>query len=157
MPKKINRRKYPVLIEIKDSHVIEGEEHASEMMCDGVLAELPEEHGGGWQLDYTEQNEGLEGSHAALRVQNRLVSLTREGAYPLDITLEQGVRHNCYYNTPAGMMHLGVFARSVESDISRAGGRIKLAYTLDFYSDLMSSNRMEINVQPCGSRRGITQ
>ena len=150
MPKREAKhaRKYPVLIEIRDSHIVEGEEHASEMMCDGVLAELPEEFGGGWQLDYVEQGDGLEGSRSALRVQNRLVSLTREGEYPLDITLEQGVRHNCYYDTPAGLMHLGVFARSVESNISRTGGRIKLAYTLDFYADLMSSNKMEIKVHP---------
>jgi len=146
MSKTKSGKEYPVLIEIRDSHEVEGETHSSELICDGVLAELPEETGGGWQLDYIEQSEGLEGSRAALRVQDRLVSLTREGAYPLDITLEQGVRHNCYYNTPAGMMHLGVFARSVESDISRKGGRIKLNYTLDFYADLMSSNQMEIQV-----------
>ena len=136
------KEKYPVLIEIRDSHEVEGETHSSEMMCDGMLKELPD----GWQLDYIEQSEGLRGSRSALRVQEHLVSLTREGEYPLNITLEQGVRHNCYYQTPAGMMHLGVFARSVESDISQAGGRIKLNYTLDFYADMMSSNRMEINV-----------
>jgi uncharacterized beta-barrel protein YwiB (DUF1934 family) len=141
------KRKVPVMIEIRDSHEIEGELHSSEVLCGGVLAELPEEDGGGWQLDYVEQSEGLEGSQAALRVQNRLVSLFRAGEYPLEITLEQGVRHSCYYNTPDGLMHLGVFARSVESDLSPAGGRIKLAYTLDFYADLMSSNQMEIKVQ----------
>ena len=146
MPRAKRSKEYPVLIEIRDSHEVEGETHSSELICDGVLAELPENTGGGWQLDYVEQSEGLEGSRAALRVQDRLVSLTREGQYPLNITLEQGVRHNCYYNTPAGMMHLGVFARSVESNISRTGGRINLAYTLDFYSDLMSSNKMEIKV-----------
>ena len=148
---KKRKTEYPVLIEIRDFHEVEGETHSSEMMCDGVLAELPEETGGGWQLDYIEQSEGLEGSRSALRVQDRLVSLTREGEYPLNITLEQGVRHHCYYSTPAGLMHLGVFARSVESDISRSGGRIKLNYTLDFYADLMSSNQMEINVHPSGS------
>ena len=158
MVKKVSVRKYPVLIEIKDSHIVEGEEHASEMMCDGVLRELPEETGGGWELDYVEQiDEDSEVSRSALRVQNRLVSLTREGAYPLDITLEQGVRHNCYYNTPAGVMHMGVFARSVESSISRAGGRIKLQYTLDFSADLMSSNKMEINVRPTAARVRIAQ
>jgi len=145
MPKK-RKTEYPVLIEIRDSHEVEGETHSSEMMCDGVLAELPD----GWQLDYIEQSDGLEGSRSALRVQDRLVSLTREGEYPLNITLEQGVRHHCYYSTPAGLMHLGVFARSVESDISQAGGRIKLNYTLDFYADLMSSNQMEIRVLPSG-------
>ena len=144
------RRKVPVVIEIRDSHEIEGELHSSEILCDGVLAELPEEAGGGWQLDYVEQSEGLEGSRAALRVQNRLVSLSRTGDYPLEFTLEQGVRHSCYYNTPDGLMQLGVFARAVESDLSHAGGRIKLAYTLDFYADLMSSNQMEIKVLPTG-------
>ncbi|MCL2106834.1 MAG: DUF1934 domain-containing protein [Oscillospiraceae bacterium] len=141
--------KYPVVIEISDSHEVEGELLSSEMMCDGVLEELPPEFGGGWQLDYTEQSEGLEGSRAALRIQNSLVSLSRDGEFPLEITLEQGVRHSCYYNTPAGMMHLGVYARSVESDISRGGGRIKLWYTLDLSSDLMSMNRMEIKVRRC--------
>jgi len=143
------RRKYPVLIEIKDSHEIDGEFHSSEVLCDGVLAELDDD--GGWQLDYVEQSEGLEGSRAALRVQNRLVSLSREGEFPLEITLEQGVRHSCYYTTPAGLMRLGVFARSVESSISPSGGKIKLNYTLDFYADLMSSNQMEIKVLRSGA------
>jgi len=143
------RKKYPVLIEIKDSHEIDGEFHSSEVLCDGVLAEL--DGGSGWQLDYMEQSEGLEGSRAALRVQNRLVSLSREGEFPLEITLEQGVRHSCYYTTPAGLMRLGVFARSVESSISPSGGKIKLNYTLDFYADLMSSNQMEIKVLRSGA------
>ncbi|MCL2494184.1 MAG: DUF1934 domain-containing protein [Oscillospiraceae bacterium] len=141
MPKK----KVPVVIEIRDSHEVEGETHASEFLCDGVLTEL----GDGWKLDYVE-TDGPEQSESALRVQNRTVSLSRRGAYPLEITLEQGVRHNCYYNTPAGMMHLGVYARSVDASINRAGGRIKLAYTLDFCADLMSSNQMEIKVQARG-------
>lgn len=145
---KTKRRRVPVVVEIRDSHEIEGETHASEILCDGMLTELPEE--GAWLLDYMEQSDGLEGSRAELRVQNRMVSLSRHGNYPLEITLEQGVRHSCYYNTPAGMMHLGVYARSVESCISRAGGRIKLAYTLDFCADLMSSNQMEIRVQASG-------
>lgn len=139
-------RHLPVVIEIRDSHEVEGEAHASEIMCDGTLTQLPEEDG--WQLDYVEQSEGLEGSRAALRVQNRVVSMSRQGEYPLEITLEQGVRHSCYYNTPAGMMHLGVYARSVESTLNHAGGRIKLSYTLDFCADLMSSNQMEIRVHP---------
>ena len=144
---KAKRKRVPVVIEIRDSHEVEGETHASEFLCDGVLTELPED--GGWELDYVE-SDGPESSRSALRVQNRTVSLSRQGAYPLEITLEQGVRHSCYYNTPAGMMHLGVYARSVESSISRAGGRIKLAYTLDFCADLMSSNQMEIKVQARG-------
>lgn len=141
------KRRVPVVIEIRDFHEIEGETHASEILCDGLLTELPAEHGGGWILNYVEQSDGLEGSRAALRVQNRTVSLSRQGNCPLEITLEQGVRHNCYYNTPAGMMHLGVYARSVESNMSSLGGKIKLAYTLDFCADLMSSNQMEIRVQ----------
>jgi uncharacterized beta-barrel protein YwiB (DUF1934 family) len=143
------KKRVPVVIEIRDSHEVEGETHASEFLCDGVLTELPDEKGGGWELDYVE-SDGPEASRAALRVQNRTVSLSRRGAYPLEITLEQGVRHSCYYNTPAGMMHLGVYARSVESSISRAGGKIKLAYTLDFCADMMSSNQMEIKVQARG-------
>ncbi|MDR2526154.1 MAG: DUF1934 domain-containing protein [Oscillospiraceae bacterium] len=144
------RRKYPVVIEIRDSHEVEGEVHSSEMLCDGTLAELPPEHGGGWELAYTEQSEGLEGSPAALRVQHKTVSLSREGEFPLEITLEQGVRHHCYYNTPSGMMHLGVFARSVESEMSDNGGNIKLHYTLDFSADMMSANRMEISIRRAG-------
>ncbi len=139
--------KIPVVIEINDSHEIEGELHSSEMICDGVLAALPPERGGGWQLNYTELSEGLEGSPAAMRIQQRTVSLSREGEFPLEITLEQGVRHHCYYSTPAGMMHLGVYARSVESEMTDTGGQIKLWYTLDFYADMMSMNRMEINVR----------
>ena len=135
-----------MVIEIKDSHEMEGETHASEFLCDGTLTATTD---GGWELDYIE-NDGPDASRAALRVQNRMVSLTRRGAYPMELTLEQGVRHSCYYNTPAGLMHLGIYARSVESDISPAGGNIKLAYTLDFCADLMSSNQMEIKVQARG-------
>ena len=142
MAKKSKSKRVPVVIEIRDSHEVEGETHASEFLCDGMLTETD----GGWELDYME-SDGPDASRAALRVQNRMVSLSRRGAYPLEITLEQGVRHSCYYNTPAGLMHLGVYARSVESSISPAGGRIKLAYTLDFCADLMSSNQMEIKVQ----------
>ena len=139
------KKRVPVVIEIRDSHEVEGETYASEFLCDGVLTELPEDKGGGWELDYME-SDGPEANRAALRVQNRTVSLSRRGESPLEITLEQGVSHSCYYTTPGGLMRLGVFARSVESNITPSGGRIKLNYTLDFYADLMSSNQMEIKV-----------
>jgi uncharacterized beta-barrel protein YwiB (DUF1934 family) len=147
--KMAKKKRVPVVIEIRDSHEVEGETHASEFLCDGVLTELSEDKGGGWELDYVE-SDGPEASRSALRVQNRTVSLSRRGEYPLEITLEQGVRHSCYYNTPGGMMHLGAYARSVDASINRAGGRIKLSYTLDFCADMMSSNQMEIKVQARG-------
>ena len=136
------RKKTPVMIEIRDSHRMQGETHSSETLCDGMLEQLPD----GWQLNYVEQSEGLQGSRSALRVHDRMVSLTREGEFPLNLTLEQGVRHKCYYNTPAGMVQLGVFARQVQSDLSRAVGKINLDYTLDFSADMVSSNQMEIHI-----------
>ncbi|MCL2530820.1 MAG: DUF1934 domain-containing protein [Oscillospiraceae bacterium] len=136
------QNKTPVMIEIRDSHRVQGESYSSEILCDGMLEQLDD----GWQLNYVEQSEGLQGSRSALRVHDQIVSLTREGEFPLDLTLEQGVRHKCYYNTPAGMMQLGVFARQVQSDLSRTGGQIKLNYTLDFSADMVSSNQLEINI-----------
>ncbi|MDR2647613.1 MAG: DUF1934 domain-containing protein [Oscillospiraceae bacterium] len=145
-------KKLPVVIEICDYHEFDGESMSSEMMCDGMLEELPQTDGGGWRIHYVEQAEGIKGSKSALRVQNRMVSLSRYGEFPLEITLEQGVRHNCYYHTPAGMMHLGVYARTVDSSLTADGGSVKLHYTLDYFSEMMSSNRMEIFVHPIALR-----
>jgi len=130
------------MIEIRSTQHMQGETHRTKILCNGTLEQLPDS----WLLKYIEQSEGLQGCQSALHVRDRMVVLTRESKFPLELKLEQDIRHQCTYPTQAGSMQLGVFAQLVESNLSHKGGQIKLNYTLAFAAGMTNSNCMEIDI-----------
>lgn len=81
----------------------------------------------------------IEGSHC--------VTLTRGGSGGTRLILEKGKRHFCQYSTEYGQMMLGVFTSSVDNQLTDAGGRLTVNYTLDLDASLSSYNQLCITVK----------
>ena len=82
-----------------------------------------------------------------VKVEDGKVSIIRMGDRPSRLILQQGVRHQCHYNTVMGDLMMGVYTSRVNNKLSRNGGEITVKYQLDFFADLVSDNEFHITVK----------
>ncbi len=75
------------------------------------------------------------------------VSIIRMGEYSSRLILENGVRHQCHYNTIMGELMMGVYTSEIHNSLTDNGGHLTVKYQLDFYADLVSDNEIHINVK----------
>lgn len=133
-----------VLIKIIDRHDADGDCFTSELTTLGTLSVVP----GGYSLVYTETEDELVGCTTTLRVEDgKRIYMTRSGRYVTELIIEKDKRHNCHYATPYGEFMMGVYTKSIKSDMGESGGRLDFRYTVDFNSDLASVNDLSITVE----------
>lgn len=77
---------------------------------------------------------------------NQQITITRDGHYASQLLLEVGKRHQCHYSTPAGAMIIGVYTHKMDIGLDENGGKMSVAYTLDFDSCVVSENTFKITV-----------
>lgn len=82
-----------------------------------------------------------------VKVEDGKVSIIRMGDRPSRLILQQGVRHQCHYNTVMGDLMMGVYTSAIENNLTDNGGDLVARYQLDFFSDLVSDNEFHINVK----------
>ncbi|MBQ8056959.1 MAG: DUF1934 domain-containing protein [Ruminococcus sp.] len=82
-----------------------------------------------------------------VKVEEDKVSIIRMGDRPSRLILQQGVRHQCHYQTVMGDLMMGVYTSTIENNLTENGGDLIARYQLDFFSDLVSDNEFHINVK----------
>lgn len=132
------------IVTIKDTHEQDGESFTAEFTsaCEYL------KDGENCTISYTEKGGELDGSVVTIRVcDTKTVEITRFGEYSTRLTVEKGRRHTCIYDTPLGELSMGVYADEVSPEIYENGALLRLKYTLDFNSGLVSVNTMKITVK----------
>lgn len=105
-------------------------------------------HNGSYYIDYDESEAtGFEGSHAQLKVDNDILSMTRTGANFTGLIFENGVRHFCHYGTDFGECMVGITTSIMRQNLGSEGGEIKLKYSVDVNAGLMTENEITIKVK----------
>ena len=131
------------IIKITDLQTTEEGEDRIEITTRGTLSGDEDNY----TLEFDEIFEDGLRSHTVLTVKDgKSVNLLRRGDMNNEIILEAGKRHNFQYGTPYGEMQMGVFANTVESNMTPEGGTLKLVYTIDFYGNFTSAKDMLIEV-----------
>lgn len=103
-----------------------------------------------YYLSYEESEAtGFDGSRTTLKVgPNKKVTMTRFGTSRSQLVVEQGVRHQCQYDTGYGpLLTIGVMGNHFISDLTDIGGNLEFAYSLDIDSRVASENFVEINIR----------
>lgn len=99
-----------------------------ELITDGILRRHPT----GWELEYEESAlTGLEGVYTSFLIENDCVTLTRTGKLQSQMVFRKGVPHCSLYEMEFGAMMITVCATAIRSDLSMAGGKVDLKYTID--------------------------
>lgn len=100
-------------------------------------------------ISYEEsETTGMEGSDMQLRISpDNMISIIRTGTYQTHLVVQPGRKHFCHYETPFGDFAVGVSARFVRNKLTDEGGSLRLRYTVDANSTLLSDNEIWIDVK----------
>ena len=78
---------------------------------------------------------------------NNRAILERRGKVTSKLFIEKGQKHMCHYRTDAGNLVIGILADTIENRLTSKGGEVKLRYTLDLNSNVLSTNEINITVK----------
>lgn len=104
----------------------------------------------GWKLSYKDSGlTGFPGSMSELIcINGNYARMVRTGDVTQNITMERDKRTNCDYNTEYGNLSLGVFAHTIQDNLSDKGGDIYLHYTIDSNGSFIGENQIYLKVTP---------
>lgn len=135
-----------VLINIKGIQYYDDDKDVVELMTVGRFYRK----NGSFYISYDESEAtGFEGSKTTLKVEqdSGRVTMLRSGASKSQLIIEQGMRHQCHYDTGGGSMIMGVSGARVISNLCDDGGELDFKYTLDFNASMASENEVFIQVR----------
>ena len=137
--------KKDVLITIRGTQQVNEEKDVVEMITTGRYYRK----NGLYYISYEEtEATGYEGCRTTLKVgPNDKVTMTRFGPSRSQLIVQQGVRHQCQYDTGYGAMTIGVMGNRFESSLSDRGGELKFGYTLDIEATVASENTVSVHVK----------
>lgn len=133
--------KNTILLNVKGSHVHEGEENTLELITEGLLTF----DDGKYTIEYDESGlSGVENTKTRLTVEGDKVSLKREGIMESEFIFTKRQMYEAAYETPFGMLQLSVLPTQIASDFSGEGGSIDLEYVVKV-GEQSALNRLNIN------------
>ncbi len=133
-----------VTIAICGTQDVDGEENVIEMVASGTLVVTPEE----CILEYDEKDEDDSVSHTLLSINREgIATLERSGPQASRMMIQRGQRHLCHYDTPFGVLDIGVFGEQVAHSLTERGGELYMRYTIDINSAMQSRNEVKITVK----------
>ena len=105
-------------------------------------------HKGSVFIDYDESEAtGYEGSHVQMRIDDKMMTLTRTGTTFSSLIFENKTRHFCHYGTEFGDCMVGITTDELKPELNENGGKVHLKYTIDVNGGLMAENEITINVK----------
>lgn len=133
-------------INIKGTYIYDdGEPDVVELFTTGTF----QKKGDNYEISYNESSAtGFEGSVTTLKIENNTVTMVRSGAdASAQLIIQDGVRHQCQYDTGYGDMMIGVHGHMIRAKLDKNGGDVRFRYSLDVNTMLTSENEMEISIK----------
>ncbi len=134
-----------VLIKIKGTQGVDGEQAVIELATEGVMRYFEDEY----VITYSDE-QTVEGSKTKTQLtvkNNKTVILERRGDLNSRLVITEGERNSCLYAIPQGSLTLGIYGKEVKCNLTEQGGYIKMAYTIDTDLVPLSENVVEITVE----------
>lgn len=99
-------------------------------------------------IEYIEDNEETGPEETTITVLNdRTVSIVRNGQFSSEMTVERNSRHLTFYRTPYGELTMGIYGTQVDFSKRENGAVLKFKYELDFNNGFVSENTMNIYIE----------
>ena len=136
-----------VLVRVKGTQIMEDEDDTVEMITSGTV----HEKNGKKYLLYDESiGEGTEPTHNIVKIWPDKIEVLKHGLVESHMTFECGKKHMANYNTPVGLIILGLTtsALKVEEDESTLG--ISISYSLEMNGEYVSGCCLEITASARG-------
>jgi len=133
---------------------IRGTQHSYQPQNGGEAPESVElvtggtyEYGGdaSWFTYQESEITGMEGTVTTFRVEEGLVTLTREGSVNSQMLFQKGRKHVFLYDTPFGAMTMGVDTQQLRTETDEHGGRMDIVYNVDVDNVPLGKNIFRID------------
>lgn len=133
------------IITVVGKQTVDGESDKIEVITEGDL----QTDGGRITITYPEypEDDPSKKTDTTVILDGGVLSIERTGEMSSHLILEQGVRHECLYQTPMGQMFIGIFTDNISAEIGERGGEITAAYQLDFNRVVVSYNEFYISAK----------
>ncbi len=132
-----------VFIKIKGVYSVESDENTEELFTNGKMYRK----NNCTYLTYKEsETTGFEGCTTTLKIENEgRVTVMRNGNTSSYLILQPGIRNIGRYTVCGNQMEIGVFAESLECNITESSAKLHMAYSIDMNSALISENELFID------------
>ena len=123
-------------------------EDCDEEQIELVTAATLYERGGKYYIAYEESElTGLEGTRTTVKLDGKLVTLIRTGAWPSHMLFSEDERHVGLYQTPVGAgMTVATHTSRVHNTVGEHGGELVIDYTVEVDHSLMGEHHFEMVV-----------
>ena len=131
------------LVTVLTTQFYDGEKDVTEMTTHGNLEFSDEDY----TLSYTEHSQEEGEILTVISVDRKnVISVRREASINSRYTIEEGVRHLSHHVADFGSFSVGISAKSVESDMNEAGGRLDFRYLTDISGQAAGEVEFKIKV-----------
>ena len=133
------------IISLKTIQNVEGQDEPNEieLQTKGTFAEK----NGKFYIIYEESElTGFEDTTTTIKVSDDSVSMTRKGKFSSKMVFKRGEKRLCTYNTPYGVIPVGVNPICLESRLNQNGGDVDIEYILDIDNSEYLKNRLKLSV-----------
>ena len=132
---------FPVLLSVSGIMKHENPSDPVHLVTTGFLTVMPS----GYQLTYREiLPETNESQDVSLLLDNKRVTMTREGDFSTSLIFEKGRFFESIYHTPFGDMDMSVYASKVNSQLSEDQGEVQLQYHIDLQGHYATEHSLNI-------------
>lgn len=139
--------KKDAVITIKGTQIMGQEREVVEVFTTGTYYKRNDN----FYISYMETEEtGFDGAKTTLKIgKDNTVTMLRSKPARSQLTIEEGTRHLCSYDTGYGNIMIGISGNEVKSSLDETGGKVRFKYTMDINSALASINEVDILVEEC--------
>ena len=136
-----------VMISIKGSQENDNtEEDTFELMTDG---EYGSENGVSTFTYIESEITGYNGLLTTFSVEPDRVVLSRGGGINGDMIFSETQKHHFLYETPFGMITMGINTHHIHKDMRDDGGNLEIQYAIDVDNMIVSRNLFKIDIKGC--------
>ena len=100
---------------------------------------------GSWFTYEESELTGMEGTLTTFKMEDGLVTLTREGSVNTQMLFQKGRRHVFLYDTPFGAMTMGVDTQRLRTRADEHGGEMDIIYAVDIDNVPLGKNTFRID------------
>lgn len=142
----------PVLLTIESRQDVDGQVQEIHMQSIGRYFECEDLCG----LEYDELDAAGIVNTTTLAVSGSTVTMMRSGSRGIHMTFDRNRACTSIYRTPEGdAMEMQVYPRKISADLQRSGGRLALAYDLNYAGAYACRHRVDVSFRPSCHDRSV--
>lgn len=135
--------KKEIILEIIGLQQIDSQKDKIELTTVGNMIEEDDYY----LINYTEEQEApLKNIDSSVKIykNNKIVEMSRTGAYDSCLVIEKSKRNLCQYATQYGDMLMGIYGKEIICDVEKSKGSFNFIYDIDINGSVASKNEVKM-------------